>query len=281
MNVNYELYKVFFVVASCETITEASKKLYISQPAITKSIKKLEEQLHTTLFVRSVKGTTLTSEGKKFYEQIKPAIEQLLAAENELSNQSKKIIIGIDDISIQQYLTNPIKNILNQNKNLKLQIKEEKTNNLIDDIINGNIDLAITTPNLNQIQNYKINTYKLLDLNLCLVGNTKLTSLPTSKYEDMQIITTNPNFISAKNKIIVDNYSQVKELVKQKLGIGIIPKEFIQKELNENKLFIIKNNIADDSLYIITNLNNINNYVIRFKKLIIGEINKHLKETIH
>ena len=98
MNVNYELYKVYFVVAGCETITEASKKLNISQPAITKSIKKLEEQLHTTLFVRSVKGTKLTPEGQKFYEQIKPAIEQLLAAENELSTNAKKIIIGIDDI---------------------------------------------------------------------------------------------------------------------------------------------------------------------------------------
>jgi len=154
MNVNYELYKVFFVVAGCETITEASKKLYISQPAITKSIKKLEEQLHTTLFVRSIKGTTLTPEGKKFYEQIKPAIEQLLAAENGLYDQSKKIIIGIDDISIQKYLTNPLKNILKQYINIKLQIKEEKANNLIDNVINGNIDLAITSLNLNKMVYY-------------------------------------------------------------------------------------------------------------------------------
>jgi len=281
MNVNYELYKVFFVVAGCETITEASKKLYISQPAITKSIKKLEEQLHTTLFVRSIKGTTLTPEGKKFYEQIKPAIEQLLAAENVLYDQSKKIIIGIDDISIQKYLTNPLKNILKQYINIKLQIKEEKANNLIDNVINGNIDLAITSLNLNKIKNYKINTYKLLDLNLCLIGSISLKQIPKSKYEDMPIITTNSNLINNKNKIIVDNYSQVKELVNQNLGIGIIPKEFIQKELNENKLFVIENNIADDSLYIITNLNNINNYVIRFKKLIIEETNKNLIETIH
>ncbi len=281
MNVNYELYKVFFVVAGCETITEASKKLYISQPAITKSIKKLEAQLHTTLFVRSVKGTTLTPEGKNFYEQIKPAIEQLLAAEKDLSDQSKKITIGIDDIAIQKYLTNPLKNILNQNKNIKLQIKEEKTNNLIDDIINGNIDIAITSVNLNKIKNHRINTYKLLDLNLCLIGNTSLKSLSPSSYNNMQIITTNPNFIRNKNNIIVDNYSQVKELINQNLGIGIIPKEFVKKEINGNKMFIIENGIANDSLYIITNLNNINNYVIRFKKLTIDEINKNLKEMIH
>jgi len=281
MNVNYELYKVFFVVAGCETITEASKKLYISQPAITKSIKKLEAQLHTTLFVRSVKGTTLTPEGQKFYKQIKPAIEQLLAAENELSEQSKKIIIGIDDISIQKYLTNPLKNILKQIKNMKVQIKEEKSDNLIEAIINGKIDLAITSLNLNKVKNYRINTYKLLDLNLCLIGNISLKSLPTSKFQDMQIITTNSNFVSNKNKIIVDNYSQVKGLINQNLGIGIIPKEFVKKEIKENKMYIIKNNIADDSLYIITNLNHINNYVIRFKKLIIEEINKYLKETTH
>lgn len=279
MNVNYELYKVFFVVAGCDTITEAAKKLYISQPAITKSIKKLEEQLHTTLFVRSVKGTKLTPEGEKFYKQIKPAIEQLLAAENELSSYTKKIIIGIDDISIQKHLTNPLKNILNQNKNIKLHIKEEKTDKLIEDILNGNIDLAITSLNLDTIKNYKINGYKLLDLNLCLIGNSSIKQ--HSNYNDTQIITTNPSFTNSKNIIVVDNYSQVKELVNQNLGIGIIPKEFIKNELEENKMFVIENNIADTSLYIITNPNTINNYVIRFKKLTIDEINKSFKEKVH
>ena len=171
MNVNYELYKVFFVVANCETITEASRKLYISQPAITKSIKKLEEQLHTTLFIRSTKGIKLSSEGKLFYNQIKPAIEQLLTAENNLSLVNKKITIGIDDIFIQHHLANPIKQFIKLNKKEKIHIKETKTNTLINEIISGNISIGISTIGSEQIKNNKINTYKLLDLNLCLVGS--------------------------------------------------------------------------------------------------------------
>ena len=85
MNVNYELYKIFFVVANSKTITEASRKLFISQPAVTQSINNLEKQLNTTLFIRNTKGTKLTKAGKELYEQIKPAIEQILAAEQNIS----------------------------------------------------------------------------------------------------------------------------------------------------------------------------------------------------
>ncbi len=275
MNINYELYKVFFTVAGCKTITEASKKLYISQPAITKSIKKLEEQLHTSLFIRSVKGIKLTSEGKNFYEHIKPAIEQLFAAENELSVNKKKIIIGIDDIYIQKYLTYPIQKFLEQNEKNKIIIKERKTNDLINDIINQNIDIAITAFDFDNVKNSKIKSVKILDLNLCLIGTT--SSKQKIKNDNIQVITTNPNIINYKNKIIVDNYSQVKELIRQNLGIGIIPKEFVIKDINEHKMFIIENNISTKNLYIITNNDIINHNVNKFKNLIIEGITKKSK----
>ena len=60
MNINYELYKTFDIVANCSTITEAAKKLKISQPAVTKAIKNLEWQLDCTLFIRNKQGIKLT-----------------------------------------------------------------------------------------------------------------------------------------------------------------------------------------------------------------------------
>ena len=84
MNIDLELYRVFYTVAKNKHMTKASEELHISQPAISQSIKKLEAQLGGTLFIRSNKGMELTSEGKMFYNYIKSALELINNAENEL-----------------------------------------------------------------------------------------------------------------------------------------------------------------------------------------------------
>ena len=66
MNINFELYRIFYVVANHSNITKASEELNISQPAISKSIKNLEDQLGGNLFIRTKRGVILTEEGKEF-----------------------------------------------------------------------------------------------------------------------------------------------------------------------------------------------------------------------
>ena len=75
MNIDFELYRIFYVVANNKNITKASQELMISQPAVTKSIKNLEDQLGGTLFVRTKKGVILTPEGEELYKYIKQAID--------------------------------------------------------------------------------------------------------------------------------------------------------------------------------------------------------------
>ena len=86
MNVNLELYRIFYVVAKHKHMTKASEELHISQPAISQSIKKLEDQLGGTLFLRSNKGMELTEEGKMFYDYVKGALELINNAENEFTS---------------------------------------------------------------------------------------------------------------------------------------------------------------------------------------------------
>ena len=83
MNIDFELYRVFYVVANNRNITKASEELNISQPAISKSIKNLEEQLGGQLFIRTKRGVVLTEEGREFYNYIKQAIEYINNAENK------------------------------------------------------------------------------------------------------------------------------------------------------------------------------------------------------
>lgn len=75
MNIDVEFYKVFCIVAENGSFSKAAEKLYISQPAITQTIRKLEEQLGGKLFYRNNNGVALTEEGKKLYAYIKDSIE--------------------------------------------------------------------------------------------------------------------------------------------------------------------------------------------------------------
>lgn len=85
MEIDFELYRVFCIVAECGNLSKAAEKLYISQPAVTQSIKKLEENLKGKLFFRTSKGVNLTDEGKKFYQYIKNSVDVMNNAENKFS----------------------------------------------------------------------------------------------------------------------------------------------------------------------------------------------------
>ncbi len=86
--VNLNLYRVFYYVAKEGSISAASKKLYVSQPAISKSLKKLEESLNTKLFLRNLSGTELTESGKELLVYVENAYTNLLTAEKILTERS-------------------------------------------------------------------------------------------------------------------------------------------------------------------------------------------------
>ena len=84
MDINYELYKVFYHVANTLSFSEASKQLFISQSAVSQSIKVLEKKLNQTLFIRSTKRVQLTPEGEILLKHIEPAINLIQKGENQL-----------------------------------------------------------------------------------------------------------------------------------------------------------------------------------------------------
>ena len=86
MNINLDLYRIFYIVAKNGSISSAANILYISQPAITFQIKKLEEQLGVSLFTRTKHGVLLTDEGHILFNYVKTAIESIDNGENTLSN---------------------------------------------------------------------------------------------------------------------------------------------------------------------------------------------------
>ena len=89
MNVNFELYKVFYAVANEKSISKGAEKLMISQPAVTQSIKTLEGELGGTLFIRTPKGVTLTTEGIELYNYIDEGMKYFINGTNKFMSMKK------------------------------------------------------------------------------------------------------------------------------------------------------------------------------------------------
>lgn len=261
MDVNYDLYKTFYIVANCSTITEASKKLMISQPAVTKAIKNLELQLNGNLFIRSKNGIKLTENGKKFYNYIKPAIEQMQDATKLFNNISKiesgEIKIGTSNTILKYFLMPYLKEYSKLLPQVNITIEESYTPTLINMVKNGSLDIAIIYANENDSKLEGLKVYNLQKLNYCFIGNkkykkysNKIISFDELKNEHLILNTINPiqtyllNSGDDKNKynahINLASHSLVYEFVKEGFGIGLVIKEFIKDNLDDKDLYEIK-----------------------------------------
>ena len=85
MDISFELYKVFYYVASTLSFSEASRQLYISQSAVSQSIKSLEQKLGHKLFTRNTKCVMLTPEGETLFRHVEPAVNLLVQGDRHKS----------------------------------------------------------------------------------------------------------------------------------------------------------------------------------------------------
>ena len=158
MNISFEYYRAFCFVAESKSITEAAKRMNISQPAITKTIKILESEIDSTLFFRNHSGMTLTPEGEKLYAYIKPIILQLDETKNmmsEIINNGKTTIrIGTSTTILRAFLIEYIKNYTEEHPNVHISIEDNTNNNLITKIKEGSIDIAVIISNPNYTNKY-------------------------------------------------------------------------------------------------------------------------------
>lgn len=180
MNINFELYRIFYVVANHSNITKASEELNISQPAISKSIKSLEEQLGGKLFIRTKKGVILTEEGKEFYKYIKHAIEYINNAENKFTDlinlECGCIKIGINTTLTKEFLLPYLEKFNTLFPKIDIQIITDLTSNLMQKLRNGLIDIVIFNINDKKYGN-EIEIIKCRKITDCFVVNNKYKDL--------------------------------------------------------------------------------------------------------
>ena len=166
MNIDFELYRIFYTVAVCGNITKASKQLMISQPAVSQSIQTLENELGGKLFIRTPKGVTLTDEGKELFKYIKEGMTYFINGANKFNSlknlTSGSINIGASTV-ISEYLLMPyIIKFHELFPNIEINITNDLTDNLIKGLRNGSLDIVINSKINRDIKDMKIfvNTIK-------------------------------------------------------------------------------------------------------------------------
>ena len=125
MDINYELYKVFYHVAKSLSFSDAADNLYISQSAVSQSIKTLEKRLNQTLFIRSTKRVALTKEGELLLKHIEPAINLISRGENQLCADPKsgvQLRIGASDTICRYYLVPYLNNFHKKYPNIHIKV---------------------------------------------------------------------------------------------------------------------------------------------------------------
>jgi len=147
MNQNLSSYRIFYTVANTGNISKAAKELYISQPAISKSIQKLEESVGCKLFSRSSRGVVLTDEGKLLYDHVSSAFETLTLGEEKLR---RSIELGVGHLKIGvsatlcKYMLLPyLKEFIRRNPHISISITCQSTNETLRLLEDNKIDIGL------------------------------------------------------------------------------------------------------------------------------------------
>ena len=251
--VDLELYRIFTIVANEKNITKASEKLNISQPAVTKHIKNLENALELRLFNRTNHGIELTSDGQKIYEEAKEAVETLNSIFVKYG-KNRNINLGVH-VSMYKMFSKILTKFSNINENITINISDTDLINMLapdlSDMIakleNEELDIIISKKTDNYNHN-KIEFIKVGEIQDILVVNNDSKLL--GKQIGIEIClprkgsaTTN-NFLKAleieEDKLVnakYITYNAMLDIIEDDNEIiGLISKEYIEKELNNKEI---------------------------------------------
>ena len=257
--VDLELYRIFTIVANEKNITKASEKLNISQPAVTKHIKNLENALELRLFNRTNHGIELTPDGQKIYEEAKEAVETLNSifvkyGKNrninlgvhvsmykmfskiltKFSNINENITINISDTDLINMLAPDLSDMIAKLENEKLDIIISKktdnyNHNKIEFIKVGEIQDILVVNNDSKLLGKQIGIEDIIGMQICLPRKGSATTnnfLKALEIEEDKLV--NAKYITYNAMLdIIEDDNEI---------IGLISKEYIEKELNNKEI---------------------------------------------
>lgn len=265
--VNLDLYQVFYTVAKSGSLTKAAEELYISQPAVSRSIKQLETQLGVTLFTRTHRGMVLSSQGGKvIFDEVERALALLNDAENRLQQMTKSatgnIRIGASDTIFQYFLTDKVVDFHERFPGVKIELVADLTPDTIEKLKNDKIDVAFVNLPIQQDDALQLygNCMRLSDIFIAGEKYQELSdkTLSLADLKKYPLIMMDENTVARRSlnnfltslgihltpAVEVGSWELMKGLVQKGMGIGVIPKEYAAQMLNDGTLFKVNTDPA-------------------------------------
>lgn len=261
MNQNLSSYRIFYTVANTGNISKAAKELYISQPAISKSIQKLEESVGCKLFSRSSRGVVLTDEGKLLYEHVSEAFETLTMGEEKLK---RSIELGVGHLKIGvsstlcKYLLLPyLKEFIRQNPHISISISCQSTNDTLKLLEDNKIDIGL----IGKPENLKNIHFDFLEEieDIFVAAKDYLRNLKARGIQKDHILQSSTLMLLDKNNMTrqyIDDYLQENQIIIKdsidisdmdllidfaRIGVGVacVIKNFVREDLENGTLLEI------------------------------------------
>ncbi len=265
--VNLDLYRVFYTVAKSGSLTKAAEELYISQPAVSRSIKQLETQLGVTLFTRTHRGMTLSAQGGKvIFPEVERALGLLEEAENRITEMNTSatgtIRIGASDTIFQYFLADKIAEFHERIPAVKIELMADFTPDTIEKLKSDKCDVAFVNLPITADGDLKLHANCMRLNDVFIVGEKykalaeNPVSLGTLKKYPLVLMDENTiarrslnNFLSSVGvsftpSIEVGSWDLMKRLVSKGMGVGVIPREYAKNRLDEKTLYEVKTDIS-------------------------------------
>ena len=260
MEQNLSLYYVFHTVAKKGSISHAAKELYISQPAISKSIQKLEDNLNTTLFKRSSRGVTLTADGEILFQHTRDAFETLEEGEEILARHHAlgvdQLRIGVSTTLCKYILLPHLQRFIKAYPHVKISISCQSTYHTLTLLEENKIDIGLVGEPaiqkgfyfqpLQKIQDIFVTTTAYLEHLELRSGNGDLFQTATFMMLDEENITRQyinrvflEHGVEFSNILEVSTMDLLIEFSKIGMGAACVIQEFVQEELDRGDLITL------------------------------------------
>jgi DNA-binding transcriptional LysR family regulator len=254
--IDAELYRVFFTVGGCGTISEAAGRLFVSQPAVSKSIKKLEDLTGCTLFVRSSKGVRLTTEGQILYDYVEKGFEHLQNGEQvmkKIRNKGQGLVkVGISNTLCRYYFIPHLEEFHRKFPGIRITIVNRTSQETLKLLEKGLIDFGIISIPQDRSQF----TYReVLTVHDVFVTGRRYPELQApvplqtlSRYPVMMLEKDNvtrsyidaylaENQVGLQPELEIGSMDFLIEFAKIGLGIALVIKNFVEEELSRGVLY--------------------------------------------
>jgi len=256
-DINLNLYKTFYELCKYKSFSETAKQTYMTQSAISKSIKKLEEELGTTLFIRKSNGVDLTEKGEELLFFVEQSFNSLVTGERRMLENSNldrgKISIGMPSNIGTFYLFDNIVKFHNDYPNVEVTIITGSTTKLLSLLDSHEVDFIIDTPPFKHLNKNKT-VIKLDTVNYCFISKNKLSINSIKCLENEQLIIPIPktenrnkldlifkeNDVKINNILNIHTTEMIISAVKKNLGIGYVIEDLVKDELANGDLYKVK-----------------------------------------